>query len=125
MAHRSDRARVDSGDALARTPPPYGLLDSPQSLLVVSDLVFIDLVSTGYPRAVEGGKANDHHGFTADIEIVGGSSGGGPRATTAGSHQGPSPASPGSWPSAASTAGSPDARQPATPRPGTPTRRWT
>ncbi|WP_082580866.1 S10 family peptidase [Phycicoccus sp. Root563] len=63
--------RVDSGDALALTPPPYGLLDNPQSLLAVSDLVFIDPVSTGYSRAVEGGKANDYHGFTADIESVG------------------------------------------------------
>ena len=63
--------RVDSGDASALTPPPYGLLDNPQSLLAVSDLVFIDPVSTGYSRAVEGGKAKDYHGFTADIESVG------------------------------------------------------
>jgi carboxypeptidase C (cathepsin A) len=63
--------RVDSGDAGALTPPPYGLLDNPQSLLAVSDLVFIDPVSTGYSRAVEGGKAKDYHGFTADIESVG------------------------------------------------------
>ena len=63
--------RVDSGDAAALTPPPYGLLDNPQSLLAVSDLVFIAPVSTGYSRAVEGGKAKDYHGFTADIESVG------------------------------------------------------
>ena len=63
--------RVDSGDAGALTPPPYGLLDNPQSLLAVSDLVFIDPVSTGFSRAVEGGKAKDYHGFKADIESVG------------------------------------------------------
>ncbi|GAA2739684.1 peptidase S10 [Pedococcus aerophilus] len=63
--------RVDSGDAGAMTPPPYALLDNPESLLAVSDLVFIDPVSTGYSRAVEGGKAGDYHGFTADIESVG------------------------------------------------------
>jgi carboxypeptidase C (cathepsin A) len=63
--------RVDSGDAGALTPPPYGLLDNPQSLLAVSDLVFIDPVSTGYSRAVEGGKPKDYHEFKADIESVG------------------------------------------------------
>ena len=63
--------RVDSGDTGALTPPPYGLLDNPQSLLAVSDLVFIDPVSTGYSRAVEGGKPKDYHGFQADIESVG------------------------------------------------------
>ena len=63
--------RVDSGDAGALTPPPYGLLDNPQSLLAVSDLVFIDPVSTGFSRAVQGGKAKDYHGFTGDIESVG------------------------------------------------------
>ncbi|GAA4725858.1 peptidase S10 [Pedococcus ginsenosidimutans] len=63
--------RVDSGDAGALTPPPYALLDNPESLLAVSDLVFIDPVSTGYSRAVEGGKPQDYHGFTADIESVG------------------------------------------------------
>ncbi len=63
--------RVDSGDVGALTPPPYGLLDNPQSLLAVSDLVFIDPVSTGYSRAVEGGKPKDYHGFKADIESVG------------------------------------------------------
>jgi carboxypeptidase C (cathepsin A) len=63
--------RVDSGDVGNLTPPPYGLLDNPQSLLAVSDLVFIDPVSTGFSRAVEGGKAKDYHGFGKDIESVG------------------------------------------------------
>lgn len=63
--------RVDSGDVGDLTPPPYALIDNPQSLLAVSDLVFIDPVSTGYSRAVEGGKAKDFHGFTKDIESVG------------------------------------------------------
>jgi carboxypeptidase C (cathepsin A) len=63
--------RVDSGDVGSLTPPPYGLLDNAETLLAVSDLVFIDPVSTGYSRAVEGGKAKDFHGFKADIESVG------------------------------------------------------
>lgn len=63
--------RVDSGDVGSLTPPPYGLLDNPESLLTVSDLVFIDPVSTGFSRAVEGGSPKDYHGFTADIASVG------------------------------------------------------
>ncbi|MCH7229294.1 peptidase S10 [Glycomyces sp. L485] len=62
--------RVDSGDAGNPTPPPYGLLDNEETLLRHSDLVFIDPVSTGYSRAVEGEKAKDYHGFTGDIESV-------------------------------------------------------
>jgi carboxypeptidase C (cathepsin A) len=63
--------RVDSGDIENLTPPPYGLLDNPQSLLSIADLVFIDPISTGYSRTVEGGKPKDYHGFKADIESVG------------------------------------------------------
>ncbi|GAA1864849.1 S10 family peptidase [Myceligenerans crystallogenes] len=63
--------RVDSGDVGHLTPPPYGLLDNPETLLRVSDLVFIDPVSTGYSRAAEGEKAGPYHGFTGDLESVG------------------------------------------------------
>lgn len=63
--------RVDSGDVGAMTPPPYGLLDNPQTLLAHSDLVFIDPMSTGFSRAVEGGKAGEYHGYLRDVESVG------------------------------------------------------
>ena len=63
--------RVDSGDVGDLTAPPYGLIDNPQTLLAVSDLVFIDPVSTGWSRAVEGGKPKEFHGFQADIDSVG------------------------------------------------------
>ncbi|HEX2143529.1 MAG TPA: peptidase S10 [Glycomyces sp.] len=63
--------RVDSGDAGNLTPPPFGLLDNHETLLHHTDLVFIDPMSTGYSRAVEGEKAKDYHGFTGDIEQVG------------------------------------------------------
>ncbi|HET8600906.1 MAG TPA: peptidase S10 [Segeticoccus sp.] len=63
--------RVLMGDVDELLPPPYGLADNPQSLLAESDLVFIDPVSTGFSRAVEGGKAQDFHGFQGDIESVG------------------------------------------------------
>jgi carboxypeptidase C (cathepsin A) len=63
--------RVVMGDVGELTAPPYGITDNPESLLTVSDLVFIDPVSTGYSRAVEGGKAKGYHGFSGDIESVG------------------------------------------------------
>lgn len=63
--------RVLMGDAGDLLPPPYGLGDNPQTLLRHSDLVFIDPVSTGFSRAVTGGKPGDFHGFGGDIDSVG------------------------------------------------------
>jgi carboxypeptidase C (cathepsin A) len=51
--------------------PPYQLTDNEFSLLDKTDLVFIDPVSTGYSRPVEGEKAKQFHGFKKDIETVG------------------------------------------------------
>jgi carboxypeptidase C (cathepsin A) len=51
--------------------PPYKLVDNLYSLLDVTDLVFIDPVSTGYSRAVPGEKPKTFHGFKKDIESVG------------------------------------------------------
>jgi carboxypeptidase C (cathepsin A) len=63
--------RVVMGDAGALAPPPYGLTDNAETLLAHSDLVFIDPVSTGYSRVVEGDKAADFHGYQRDLESVG------------------------------------------------------
>jgi carboxypeptidase C (cathepsin A) len=63
--------RVVGGDVGELVPPPYDLVDNPESLLSVSDLVFIDPMSTGYSRAVEGGKPGDYHGYQKDVESVG------------------------------------------------------
>ncbi|CAN5584513.1 peptidase S10 [soil metagenome] len=63
--------RVQMGDVGQLKPPPAGLVENAESLLAVSDLVFIDPVSTGYSRAVEGGEAKPFHGFSGDIESVG------------------------------------------------------
>jgi carboxypeptidase C (cathepsin A) len=52
-------------------PPPYRLVDNEYSLLDLTDLVFIDPVSTGYSRPVPGEKAREFHGFKKDIESVG------------------------------------------------------
>ncbi|HKG53855.1 MAG TPA: hypothetical protein VKB04_06315 [Anaerolineales bacterium] len=52
-------------------PPPFQLTDNQYSLLDETDLVFIDPVSTGYSRAVDGQKPKDWHEFRKDIESVG------------------------------------------------------
>ena len=51
--------------------PPYQLTDNEFSLLGETDLVFIDPVSTGYSRPVEGEKAKEFHAFKKDIQSVG------------------------------------------------------
>ncbi|WP_298749929.1 S10 family peptidase [uncultured Serinicoccus sp.] len=61
---------ADAGEPNDPTAPPYALHDNPQTLLRASDLVFIDPMSTGWSRAVEGGKAKDYHGWKKDVEQV-------------------------------------------------------
>jgi len=51
--------------------PPFKLTDNQYSILDDTDLVFIDPVSTGYSRAVEGQKPKVWHEFGKDIESVG------------------------------------------------------
>jgi carboxypeptidase C (cathepsin A) len=63
--------RVVMGDAGALLAPPYALADNAETLLAVSDLVFIDPVSTGWSRAVSGGKPGEYHGYAKDIDSVG------------------------------------------------------
>ncbi len=63
--------RVVAGDAGSPVPPPYDLVDNPESLLAHSDLVFIDPVSTGFSRPLDGEKSGEYSGFTKDIESVG------------------------------------------------------
>jgi carboxypeptidase C (cathepsin A) len=58
----------DDGNLL---PPPYRLVDNEYSILDVTDLVFIDPVSTGFSRAVAGEMPKQFHDFKKDIESVG------------------------------------------------------
>lgn len=62
--------RVVMGDVGALAPPPYGLADNLETLLRVSDLVFIDPVTTGYSRTSEGRKSDEYHGYRRDLESV-------------------------------------------------------
>lgn len=51
--------------------PPAQVIDNHQSLLDVTDLVFIDPVSTGYSRPAEGEKKEQFHGYKEDLKSVG------------------------------------------------------
>jgi carboxypeptidase C (cathepsin A) len=62
--------RVEMGEEGTAPPPPYRLVDNGESLLDVTDLVFIDPVSTGYSRAVPGEEAKKFHGVEEDAEAV-------------------------------------------------------
>lgn len=62
--------RVQMGDAGSLLPPPYKLVDNDTSFLDVSDLVFIDPVSTGYSRAVPGEAPKQFHGVEEDVQSV-------------------------------------------------------
>jgi carboxypeptidase C (cathepsin A) len=57
---------TDNGDAL----PPYHLVNNEFSLLDVTDLVFIDPVSTGFSRAIPPEEAKQFHGVEEDIKSV-------------------------------------------------------
>ncbi|WKZ37192.1 MAG: hypothetical protein QY332_04530 [Anaerolineales bacterium] len=52
-------------------PPPFKLTDNQYSILDDTDLVFIDPMSTGFSRPVEGEKSKEWHTFTKDIASVG------------------------------------------------------
>ncbi len=51
--------------------PPFGLVDNEYSLLDITDLVFIDPVSTGYSRPLPGEKKSQFHGINEDLASVG------------------------------------------------------
>jgi carboxypeptidase C (cathepsin A) len=51
-------------------PPPYKFTDNEYSLLDLTDLVFIDPVSTGYSRAVPDNTARNFHSLKGDLESV-------------------------------------------------------
>ncbi|WP_198682002.1 S10 family serine carboxypeptidase-like protein [Kribbella rubisoli] len=63
--------RVLAGDVDDPRTAPYGLADNAETLLRYADLVFIDPMTTGYTRAVVGGKPAEYHGYTRDRDLVG------------------------------------------------------
>ncbi len=63
--------RVPLGPEGMDTPPNATLIENSESWLDLTDIVFIDPVSTGYSRPVEGQDANQFHGLYEDISSVG------------------------------------------------------
>ena len=59
---------TDQGEA---PPPPYKIVDNESTWLDVSDLVFIDPISTGYSRAAAGEGSNQFHGYKEDLASIG------------------------------------------------------
>ncbi len=58
----------DEGFQLA---PPYHLVDNENSLIDVSDLVFIDAIDTGFSRVVAGVNNQQFHGQSGDLRAFG------------------------------------------------------
>jgi carboxypeptidase C (cathepsin A) len=52
-------------------PPPGKLVDNEFCVLDMTDLVFIDPISTGYSRAMPGEDPTQFYGFQKDVESVG------------------------------------------------------
>ncbi|BCX49580.1 carboxypeptidase [Haloferula helveola] len=64
--------RVDlPGDGVDAPKPPARLISNPYSILDVTDLVFVDPVSTGYSRAEKDTKPSEFHGVREDVESIG------------------------------------------------------
>ncbi len=63
--------RVLFGDDGEMPTPPGTLVDNDYSWLDLTDLVFIDPVSTGFSRAAEGEDASKFHGLNEDARSVG------------------------------------------------------
>jgi len=63
--------RVDMGVEGFDQSPPFRVVPNEHSWLDLTDLVFIDPVSTGYSRPVEGQDAKQFHGLEEDLSSVG------------------------------------------------------
>ncbi len=62
--------RVHIPDAKDDGAPPYPITDNPDSLLDVTDLVFIDPVGTGFSKALGKTEAKSFWGVTADAKSI-------------------------------------------------------
>jgi len=63
--------RVEMGDVGNLLPPPYKFVDNEASILDLTDIVFIDPVTTGYSRPVPGEADKQFHGVQEDVQSVG------------------------------------------------------
>jgi carboxypeptidase C (cathepsin A) len=51
--------------------PPYDFVDNPNSLLDMSDVVFVDAIDTGYSRVTPGTDNSQFHGQDGDVRAFG------------------------------------------------------
>ena len=51
--------------------PPYQLVDNENSLIDVTDMVFVDAISTGYSRMTPGNNSAQFHGQSGDLRAFG------------------------------------------------------
>lgn len=63
--------RIRFPDDASYLKPPYKLESNGFSLLDITDLVFIDPVSTGYSRPVNETSKSEFHGYEEDVQSVG------------------------------------------------------
>jgi carboxypeptidase C (cathepsin A) len=63
--------RVAFTDEGQQLPPPVSLVENEGTLLDLTDLVFIDPVSTGFSRAADEKNAKQFHGVQEDLRSVG------------------------------------------------------
>ncbi len=61
--------KVDYKD-LTSAAAPYHLTDNPYTLLDISDLVFVDPVSTGFSRVANGKEAKEFYGVDEDVQSL-------------------------------------------------------
>jgi carboxypeptidase C (cathepsin A) len=59
--------RVNLPDAVAPAPPPYTVVDNPEGLLDLSDLVFIDPMGTGFSKVLGEGKLKAYTQVEGDV----------------------------------------------------------
>jgi carboxypeptidase C (cathepsin A) len=63
--------RVQMADDGFQPAPPFHLEDNESSLIDVTDMVFVDAISTGYSRTAKGVSSAQFHGQTGDIRAFG------------------------------------------------------
>jgi carboxypeptidase C (cathepsin A) len=63
--------RMKLPDDTSQLAAPYSLTSNPHTLLDLTDLVFIDPVSTGFSRPAKGEKEGQFYGYMEDLKSVG------------------------------------------------------
>ncbi|HTI03921.1 MAG TPA: hypothetical protein VL549_01280 [Gemmatimonadales bacterium] len=62
--------RIVTSDAAPTPPPPYQLVDNQNSLIDVTDMVFIDPIGTGFSKPVGKGTGKDFWGVDEDAKAL-------------------------------------------------------